>query len=486
MNFAGVPILVVGDVMLDHYITGDASRVSPEAPVPVVIKKNSWIVPGGAANVARGLAQLGCEAKLLGFAANDAPGEALRREISSEGIQCSLIASQSRGTTCKTRIMAKGQQLLRVDEERASPPTLEEKVALRVTFKKLLAGCKAVIFSDYGKGVFLRDKNGESFASDAMRMAKEAGIPVLVDPKGLDWEKYAGAACVTPNSAEFIKICQTLGYDRGDADPKTRDALAKAVREKFHIDKLLLTRGEKGLILYEEDETPLQVAAAKREVADVSGAGDTVIATLAACVANGLPWRQSATIANAAAGVAVGKLGAAPVSANELNEVLNKNADGARLFSREETLKKIAQWRADGQKIVFTNGCFDLLHPGHASLLNQCAALGDRLVVGLNGDDSVKRLKGPTRPVQDERSRAIMLSSLRAVDAVVIFEEDTPENLIRAIRPDILAKGADYAIDEVVGADFVKSYGGQTRLINLVPGHSTTGLVRRMGEKPCP
>lgn len=486
MNFANAPILVVGDAMLDHYISGDATRVSPEAPVPVVSKKRAWITPGGAANVARGLARLGCEARLAGFAANDAPGQALRRELAADGVACALVDAGSRATTCKTRVLARGQQLLRVDEETVFPPTLEERVALRVNIQNLIKGCKAIIISDYGKGVFLSDHAGENICAEVIKLAREKAIPVLVDPKGVDWEKYAGAVCVTPNAAEFEKICAHVGLNAVGADAKTRRALADKIREKFRIERLLLTRGEKGMTLYEDDSEPLNAAAAKREVADVSGAGDTVIATLAACVAAGESWRESATIANAAAGVAVSKIGATPVSVAELTAALRADADESRVFSLEDARKKIGEWRARGDKIVFTNGCFDLLHPGHARLLNECAALGDRLVVGLNSDASVKRLKGPSRPIQDERSRAILLASQRAVDAVIIFDEDTPEKLIGAVRPDVLAKGSDYAIDQVVGANYVKSYGGQVRLIDLVPGHSTTGLVRRMGEKPCP
>lgn len=475
MNFSGIDVLVVGDVMLDHYITGDASRVSPEAPVPVVSKKRSWAAPGGAANVARGLKRLGCGARIVGLAGNDAAGHTLVREIGAEGILSGIVESAVRPTSCKTRIMAHGQQLLRVDEESTRPPDLEERVALRLNMEKLLPGCGAVILSDYAKGVLLRGADGQSLCADALTRAAEAAIPVLVDPKGVDWDRYAGAQCVTPNSSEFARICDVL------ADPprSSREQAAEICR-RFHLGRLLLTRGPRGMTLFERDGMPVHIPVARREVADVSGAGDTVIATLAACVAKGLSWEEGAVIANMAAGVAVGKIGTAPVDISELNHALREGGDNPKLCSLPDLQEKLSEWRRQGQTIVFTNGCFDLLHPGHISLLRQAASYGDRLIVGLNSDASVCRLKGPERPVQNERSRALLLSAMNMVDAVIIFEEDTPLTLIQAIRPDILVKGADYTPEKVVGRDFVCGYGGQVKLASLVDGCSTTSLVRKM------
>lgn len=478
MKFDGLRILVAGDVMLDHYITGAASRVSPEAPVPVINKKQAWTVPGGAANVARGLAALGCKPELLGLVGRDAAGETLIREMEALGVKGGMIRS-NRPTTCKTRIMAQGQQLLRVDEEVIRGPSLEESVALKLHCDQLFAGCDAVIISDYAKGTLFRDRTGRSLAEYIIDKCERAGIPALVDPKGIDWSRYAGAQCVTPNHSEFAQIAQTLGGVHKESQA-AREAEARNICRDFNIANMLLTRGAQGMTLYEKGERAVHIKAVQREVADVSGAGDTVIAVLTACRASGLPWLESAEIANVAAGVAVGKLGAAPVSIEELEEALHRAGANPRLYDWSSLAEKLRGWRKNGQKIVFTNGCFDLLHPGHISLIRQSAAMGDRLVVGLNSDASVRRLKGPERPIQSERNRALVLGAVKDVDAVIIFDEDTPEELIKKIRPDILVKGADYSIANIVGADFVQSYGGQVRLATLVDGASTTGIVRRM------
>lgn len=482
MDFSGNRILVLGDVMLDYYISGSADRVSPEAPVPVVTRRSAWSVPGGAANVARGLAHLGCQPCLVGLTGEDAAGETLRQQIAAEGIVASLLKSGRRQTTCKTRILAQGQQLLRVDEETIVRPDFEEQVSLRVSVDKLLAGCNALIVSDYAKGVLLPGKDGKSAARTAIEMSRERGIPVLVDPKGIDWGRYEGANCITPNTGEFLKICEALGLWQENTEPGAveRQKLAEAICARFNFGCLVLTRGARGMTLYQPGRAPENIRATMREVADVSGAGDTVIATLAACAAAGKSWSEACVAANAAAGVAVTKLGAAPVSVAELNRVLTESDSNPKLFRRDEIGEKIAQWRREGQKIVFTNGCFDLLHPGHISLLRQSASFGDRVIVGLNSDDSVRRLKGPERPIQDEKSRALLLAAMQTVDAVVMFDEDTPENLIHEIRPDILVKGSDYKVENVAGAEFVKSYGGQVRLAQLVDGCSTTELAARI------
>ena len=482
MDLSGNRILVLGDVMLDYYISGSASRVSPEAPVPVVTKRNAWSVPGGAANVARGLAHLGCKPSLIGLVGEDAAGETLRQQVAGEGIGASLIRSSHRQTTCKTRILAHGQQLLRVDEETDVRPNLEEQVSIRVNLEKLLPECKALIVSDYAKGVLLPARDGADAASAAIAMAAGLRVPVLVDPKGTDWSRYRGASCITPNTGEFIRVCEALGLWQGDGEPGAleRQKLAEAICARFDFGCLVLTRGAKGMTLYQPGRQPENIRAAMREVADVSGAGDTVIATLAACVAAGESWQRACLTANAAAGVAVTKLGAAPVSAAELNRALSETSENPKLCSRVEIRDKIREWRRQGQKIVFTNGCFDLLHPGHISLLRQSAEFGDKLIVGLNSDNSVRRLKGPERPIQDEQSRALLLAALQTVDAVVLFDEDTPEELIHVIRPDVLVKGSDYKIENVAGAEFVRGYGGQVRLARLVDGCSTTELAARI------
>lgn len=481
MDFTGIRVLVVGDVMLDHYIVGQVKRISPEAPVPVACVRKRWTASGGAANVARNLARLSIQVALTGLAGRDEAGETLRRELAAEGIDDGLVYSSTRSTTRKTRIIAQGQQLLRLDEEVIAPPRPEEKVVLRKKILERLPACGAVVLSDYGKGVLLDDTESGGLCAPVIIAAREHGIPVLVDPKGGQWRRYAGAQCVTPNSAEFVLAC---GLEAGDApDRRERETLADRLRESYGLERILLTRGAKGMTLFTGGEPPYYIRAAVREVADVSGAGDTVIATLAACVAKGLDWKESARVANTAAGVAVGKMGTAPVSLAELNQALRENADNPNLYGGSALLEKLEEWRRRNESIVFTNGCFDLLHPGHISLIRQCVALGDRLVVGLNSDASVRRLKGPSRPIQNEQSRALLLAALQGVDAVVLFDEDTPLELIRRVRPDILVKGSDYTVETMVGADLVREYGGRVHLAQLMDGYSTTNLMRRMGAE---
>jgi len=481
MNFDGVRVLVVGDVMLDHYIAGQVKRISPEAPVPVVSVAKRWSVPGGAANVARNLARLGVDVAVAGVVGQDAAAEELRAALAAEGIGDGLAASTFRRTTCKTRVLAQGQQLLRLDEEISAPLAADEAEALESQVLSLLQGRQAVILSDYAKGVLLETTNGSNLCRVVIESARSLGITVLVDPKGSDWRRYAGAHCVTPNAGEFDVACGLEANAKLDR-PK-RESLAAELRTRFGIERLLVTRGPKGMALFCPGESPVYCRAAVREVADVSGAGDTAIATLAACVGKGLPWAESMHLANAAAGVAVGKMGTAPVSLAELNEALREQSDNPKLFSLPNLVEKIEEWRRKGETVVFTNGCFDLLHPGHISLIRQSAAQGDRLVVGLNSDASVRRLKGPTRPIQNENSRALLLAALSDVDAIVLFGEDTPLELITALRPDVLVKGSDYSLDSVVGADVVQQGGGRVYLARLVDGCSTTGIVRKIDDQ---
>ncbi|MDR3358703.1 MAG: D-glycero-beta-D-manno-heptose-7-phosphate kinase [Desulfovibrio sp.] len=477
MNFCGTRVLVVGDVMLDNYIVCRVNRISPEAPVPVAHVRERWSVPGGAANVARNLARLAAESLLVGLVGRDAAGRELRGLLEKEKIRDGLVCSDVRATTRKTRVMAQGQQLLRFDEEEIAPLTPEEYGLLCEKIRDRLPGCKAVLLSDYGKGALSAMPDGKSLCAFVISRARGQHIPVLVDPKGLDWGRYAGAQCVTPNSAEFAAVCGLSFED----DRARREQQAMALCGRFAFERLLVTRGPKGMALFESGGAPYYIRDAAREVADVSGAGDTAIAALGACVAAGLDWRESARVANAAAGIAVGKTGTAPVSLAELNQALDEGARNPKLHTADVLRDRVEEWRRKGESVVFTNGCFDLLHPGHISLIQQCAALGDRLVVALNSDVSVRRLKGAFRPVQDEQSRALLIAALRGVDAVILFDEDTPLALIEALRPDVLVKGADYAERTVVGADVVKANGGRVHLAKLTEGCSTTNLVRRMG-----
>ena len=478
MNFDTVHVLVVGDVMLDRYIAGSVGRISPEAPVPVLGVNKRWFAPGGAANVARNLVNLGAQATLVGLSGIDEAGDDLCRSLEQAGIEHRLISSGARSTTCKTRVLAQGQQLLRLDEERCMHPDADELDALRQAVFDTLPDCRAVILSDYGKGVLLENEQGESLCRAIIDEARRLGIAVLVDPKGTQWGRYAGAHCVTPNRQEFALAC---GRDEHvPLDRALRAELADRLRKRHAIERVLLTRGAKGMALFGPDAPPRYIRAAMREVADVSGAGDTVIATLGACIGSGLSWEESMDAANAAAGVAVGKMGTAPVSITELRQALRQGADNPKLYALPELLEKVEDWRRKNESIVFTNGCFDLLHPGHISLLRQSAAQGTHLVGGLNSDASVRRLKGPSRPVQNEQSRALLLSALHGVDAVVFFDEDTPLNLVTALRPDVLVKGSDYTVETVVGADVVLASGGRVYLADLVQGCSTTGIVRKI------
>lgn len=483
MDFNGIKILVFGDVMLDYYITGDVRRISPEAPVPVTHVRKTWSVPGGAANVARNLVRLGVDVTLLGMAGKDSSASELRQSLIQEGISDdTLLYSPGRRTTRKTRIMAQGQQLLRLDEEEFAPPQATERAILLERFQACLPGCDAVILSDYDKGLLASVPGADSLCKPIIEAATQLGIPVLVDPKGNDWNRYTHAQCVTPNSSEFL--AQLKLEDKQIVEREQCEALAYELCSKYSFEHLLVTRGAKGMALFTEKSAPCYLRSVAREVADVSGAGDTVIATLAACIGKGLSWEDSAHIANVAAGIAVGKVGTAPVLLTELAMALKEQMENPKLFLWPALREKLGEWRRKKETIVFTNGCFDLLHPGHISLIRQCATLGDRLVVGLNTDASVRRLKGASRPIQDEQSRALLLAAMQNVDAIIFFDKDTPLDLIRQVRPDVLVKGSDYSEADVVGADIVKSYGGRVYLAHLVEGCSTTGLARRIaGER---
>ncbi|HJA79406.1 D-glycero-beta-D-manno-heptose 1-phosphate adenylyltransferase [uncultured Desulfovibrio sp.] len=479
MDFSSLDIVVAGDVMLDRYISAAVERISPEAPIPVARVGSRWEVPGGAANVARNLARLGVRTRLAGLCGEDEAAASLRRLLDAEGIRHELVPVPGRPTTCKTRVMAQGQQLLRLDEEVRTAPDAPAAERLRQAAEDLLDGCDVLVLSDYGKGTLL-DGAGHAAADGLcrrlIRAARERGLPVLVDPKGKDWDRYAGAHCLTPNAAELVEVAGPLPGAR-----EALGALACSQCRRWGVERLLLTRGAKGMALFAEGAEPCFIRAETREVADVSGAGDTALAVLAAGIGAGMGWEEAARLANTAAGVAVGKLGTAPISLEELRMALRQYDANPRLFSLPTLREKVEDWRRKGERIVFTNGCFDLIHPGHISLVQQCADLGNRLVVALNSDASVRRLKGPSRPVQDEQSRALIMAQIKGVDAVILFDEDTPLELIRALRPDVLVKGSDYNLQTVVGAEEVLAYGGTVHLASLVDGCSTSGLVRRMG-----
>jgi len=473
-------ILVVGDVMLDRYLWGDVKRISPEAPVPVFHIKRRSIVPGGAGSVVLNVIGLGASVILLGVIGRDENGRILKRLLEDRKIESILMEDNNRPTITKTRVLAKGQQLLRIDDENTIVLDESLKAGIIEKVANEIYRCAAVIFSDYGKGIF--DTQGLTEA--LIDAAHGADVPVIVDPKGKNWERYAGADCLTPNTAEFEHV---LGVPLGDEDALI-DAMQTA-RSKYRLSNLLVTRGPLGMCLVGEEEQPRFIPSIAREVYDVSGAGDTVIATLAVGIASGQSYLDAARLANVAAGVVVGKLGTQPISTLELKAAveISGNQIGGRINQKAHSLGaamvQVQAWKALDQKIVFTNGCFDLLHPGHIHLLNEAKRCGERLIVGLNSDASVRRLKGAKRPILSEADRAAILGALDCVDLVIIFEEDTPIELIETLEPDVLVKGSDYRPEKVVGKEFVESYGGRVQLVPVMEGYSTTRLAERVSEK---
>ena len=468
------PIAVIGDVMVDRYIVGSVNRISPEAPVPVLVHGAERIVPGGAANVAANAAALGAPVLLVGLVGADAEAAQLADALAAHpGIDLSgLVADTARPTITKTRVMSGRQQIVRIDAEVLSPPAEETVARLVAAVEAAVARSAVVVLSDYAKGVLC-----DRVIAAAIAAARAAGVPVIVDPKRRTFEAYAGASLVTPNRLE---LAAATGLPDGtDAEAA---AAAAAAGAQFGGD-VLVTRAEKGMTLWRRDGRVLHVPAQAREVFDVSGAGDTALAALAVSLASGHTLETSVYFANAAAAVAVGKIGTAVVTRAELNAALDasvpEGAEPGALVDTPRAAAIIAGWQAAGARVVFTNGCFDLVHPGHVSLLEAAAREGDRLVVALNTDASVRRLKGETRPVQDEAARARVIGALRCVDLVVLFEEDTPLELITALGPDVLVKGADYREDQVVGGEVVKARGGRVALVPLVAGRSTSALVAK-------
>jgi D-beta-D-heptose 7-phosphate kinase/D-beta-D-heptose 1-phosphate adenosyltransferase len=473
-HFAGCTVLVLGDVMLDRYVLGDVRRISPEAPIPVLRAEQRRAVLGGAANVARNVTSLGARAVIVGVVGNDqAASEVAQMLRDGARVTPHLITDAARPTTVKTRFMSGSHQLLRLDEEVSAPIEEGIETALLAAYRAALAEADIVVLSDYAKGVLT-----DTVLAAAIAMAREAGCPVIADPKRASFAAYHGVSVLTPNEAEVTRATGIHATDDLAVDEAGRLALAQAGAEA-----VLVTRSEKGLTLVRESAPPMHVPTRARSVADVSGAGDTTVAALAIMLACHAPLPLAAAMANVAAGISVGKAGTATVGHAELVEALHQRellAVDHKVASLDIALARIAAWRAAGLRIGFTNGCFDLIHPGHVHLLHKARAACDRLVVGLNSDASVRRLKGPERPVQTETARATVMASMASADLVVLFEEDTPIKLIEAIVPDLLFKGADYTVATVVGAEFVRSHGGRVALIDLEAGHSTTGTIRRI------
>lgn len=471
---SGSRILVVGDVMLDRFVHGRVDRVSPEAPIPVLRIQRESAMPGGAGNVVANLAALGVGTDLVAVIGDDDAGRELSHLVRTlNGRADGLLCVPDRPTTTKTRFIAGGQQLLRADAETDSP--LDDATAARLlaAAATLLPGAGVLVLSDYGKGVLTAD-----VTAALIDLARAAGVRVLVDPKGRDYHRYRGAFCVTPNAKELADATGTLPRD--DAGVA---AAARALAGDHGIGAVIVTRSEQGMSVVSAEGPVTHLRAQAREVFDVSGAGDTVVAVLAAAIAAGADLVEAATLANIAAGIVVAKVGTATVRCGELRDAAGlaiATGPGSKRVRLDQAVEQVERWHRQGLRVGFTNGCFDLLHPGHVSLIAQARAHCDRLVLGLNSDDSVRRLKGPTRPVQNETARATVLSALGDVDLVVTFADDTPLALIKALRPDILVKGADYSVENVVGAREVLGWGGRVVLAELTDGQSTTGTIARM------
>ncbi|WKE64745.1 bifunctional D-glycero-beta-D-manno-heptose-7-phosphate kinase/D-glycero-beta-D-manno-heptose 1-phosphate adenylyltransferase HldE [Gallaecimonas kandeliae] len=464
--FENAHVLVVGDVMLDRYWHGATKRISPEAPVPVVKVEQKEDRPGGAANVALNLAALGCGVELLGLVGQDEPAQTLQDSLGSVGVKSRLQAVATHPTITKLRVLSRHQQLLRLDFE--EPFADSDAQLLRAPFAVALEASKVVVLSDYAKGA-LAD------VQHLLAQARAAGKAVLVDPKGTDFERYRGATLLTPNLSEFeavVGLCP---------DEQSLVERGLALIENFELEALLVTRSEHGMTLLQKGAEPVHLPATAKEVFDVTGAGDTVISTLAAALAAGAPLDQACALANIAAGIVVGKLGTSTVSTVELAGAISHDKEqGLGVLGEEQLLLAVRDAQRRGEKVVMTNGCFDILHAGHVGYLQQARALGDRLIVAVNDDDSVRRLKGDGRPVNNLERRMTVLAALGAVDWVVSFGEDTPQRLIAHVLPDLLVKGGDYKVEDIAGGAEVMANGGEVKVLGFEDGVSTTAIIERI------
>ena len=462
-DFSAVRILVVGDLMLDQYSFGPTSRISPEAPVPVVRVTETEARAGGAANVAVNLSSLGAVTTVAGIVGKDANATVLRELLESQGVQTALAESADRPTITKLRVLSRNQQLLRLDTEEVYAADDASKVA--GVLQNELASNDICILSDYAKGTL-----GD--VSALIAQCREQGVPVLVDPKNTDFTPYRGATVLTPNLAEFEAVAGA-----SDADDKLVSR-AETLRNELELQALVVTLGERGMLVVAADTEAAILPGRAREVYDVTGAGDTVIAALAAGVGAGLPILDAAGLANLAAGLVVGKIGVASVTPSELKLALHEHGQGGRgLLARSEAGRVAEEARARGERIVMTNGCFDLLHTGHVSYLQEAKTRGDRLMVAVNTDESVTRLKGKGRPINPLADRMAVLAGLAAVDWVVPFAEETPEQLVAEVLPDVLVKGGDYAPEAVAGGRIVLENGGSVEILNYREGRSTSAIL---------
>ncbi|WP_353661226.1 D-glycero-beta-D-manno-heptose-7-phosphate kinase [Hydrogenimonas sp. SS33] len=466
-------ILVIGDLMLDHYLWGHTERISPEAPVPVIDVRDESEVLGGAGNVVNNLVALGARVSVASAIGSDENGRRLALMLKSLGVKTdALVSEPERKTTRKSRVIASHQQVVRFDSETRQPIAHETEEKILASVRKQLFMTDIILLSDYGKGVL-----SDRLTQEIIAMARKAKVKVLVDPKGRDYSKYRGATLVTPNKKE---AGEATGIDIVD-EASLKEAGFR-LKNELGLDVAMITLSEEGMAIF--DETMRTIPTVAQEVYDVTGAGDTVLSTLGYVLACGGDIDEAARVANAAAAVVVGKLGSATATWDEIvayEKALHESTTEHRIKSREALAKSVKRLRNEGKTIVFTNGCFDILHLGHVKYLEKAKRFGDVLIVGVNSDDSVRRLKGAERPVNPEFDRAYLLAALDAVDYVTIFEEDTPYELIKTVQPDILVKGGDYEGREVVGSDIAK----EVRLVDFVEGRSTTKTIEKMKGKRC-
>lgn len=467
-QFQQAKLLVVGDVMLDRYWHGAASRISPEAPVPVVQVGNQEDRPGGAGNVALNIAALGSAATLVGLVGNDDNAADLESRLTAAGVYCEFLQSVDKPTITKLRVIHQHQQLIRLDFEEIFDSADVADLHSKVT--SLISSAQVLVLSDYAKGALQN-------VSEIIELGRKQNIPVIVDPKGSDFEKYRGATLITPNFSEFEAV---VGHCKNEDELVSK---GHALLSNLNLQAMLITRGEHGMTLIRPDSPELHLPARAQEVFDVTGAGDTVISVLAAALAAGDGFADATAIANLAAGLVVGKLGTAAISGPELRRaILSEQNSGRGVMTAEQLQIAVQDAKVHGEKIVFTNGCFDIIHAGHVGYLAEARKLGDRLVVAINDDDSVTKLKGPGRPINPVERRMAVLAGLEAVDWVVSFGSDTPEPLLEALQPDILVKGGDYSLDQVVGGKYVESYGGEVKALDFLDNCSTSAIVEKMKE----
>lgn len=468
-RFDKARVLVVGDVMLDRYWHGATSRVSPEAPVPVVQVSTAQDSPGGAGNVALNIAALGAAASLVGVIGNDDNGERLESRLKAAGVLCSFEKTPYKPTVTKLRVISRHQQLIRLDFEEAFEAT--DVVGLPARVSKLLRENDVLILSDYRKGAL---QSIPALISEA----RNAGVPVLVDPKGDDFSLYRGATVMKPNMNEFEMI---VGRCHSEEELVSK---GQALLRELELQALLITRGEQGMSLIREGLPEVHFPARARDVYDVTGAGDTVISVLGGSLAAGQSLVDSVALANIAAGLVVAKLGTAAISGPELRRELQRDGGSDHgVLTREQLRLAVADARAHGERIVFTNGCFDIIHAGHVGYLQEARQQGDRLIVAINGDESVRRLKGEGRPINTIDRRMAVVAGLGSVDWVVSFDEDTPEDLLRDVKPDLLIKGGDYGVNEVVGAELVQDWGGEVRVLSFLDNCSTSAIVEKIQRR---